>query len=105
MFASGSVIVGSMTAGFATTAVAGGPTFAAGVMIWQNAADGNDGSDSGSDCADQIANGHAYNDHIGDFPGVRSRSDFAQVARDVMKNGISRVFEMVGLPSSTRVGS
>ena len=33
-----------------------------------------------------IANGHAYDEHIGDFPGIVTRDEFARLIDDIMNN-------------------
>jgi pyocin large subunit-like protein len=36
--------------------------------------------------AQAIANGHAYNEHIEDFPGIETRSEFAQFINNLINN-------------------
>lgn len=57
---------------------------------------GGDGVDHDFDIdevADQIAHGHAFQEHVKDdehFPGVESPEQFAIVIADAMRNGLSR---------------
>ena len=42
---------------------------------------------------DEIAGGHAFGKHVGEFPGITTRQQFARHIEDVVSNGVMRPLE------------
>lgn len=58
--------------------------------MWNDLDEFNDPTTSISPEAIAIANGHAFDDHIREFPEIKTREQFAQLINNIMNNPTDR---------------